>query len=223
MRSWVLSSGLLALCMIGQQTQAAAIIIDHTAVSQVGSIPQATIDKVASDLSFYFSHASVGSNICSGLQSLNTTDSVRYPLDVTSTGGSAAPATVTPGRVYENARGNPGWQAKVDNFATELGTGWGSRGRVVLNKFCYIDPDADFTYYAVSNGNGGGLVAGSVVFALAGQPGALLLLVPGAVLRGLVWQPLTYGFVADSPTGVIFGALAITSDGEGPSLASATS
>ena len=51
------------------------------------------------------------------------------------------------------------------------------------------------------------LVVGSVVFALAGQPGALLLLVPGAVLHGLVWQPLTYGFVADSPMGVIFGAL----------------
>jgi membrane associated rhomboid family serine protease len=52
------------------------------------------------------------------------------------------------------------------------------------------------------------MVIGSVVFALTRDGvGALLLLVPGAVLRGLVWQPLTYGFVESSPMGVIFGAL----------------
>ncbi|HEY1904511.1 MAG TPA: rhomboid family intramembrane serine protease [Myxococcaceae bacterium] len=52
------------------------------------------------------------------------------------------------------------------------------------------------------------LIIGSVVFALARDGiGPLLLLIPGAVLRGFVWQPLSYGFVADSPMGVIFGAL----------------
>jgi membrane associated rhomboid family serine protease len=52
------------------------------------------------------------------------------------------------------------------------------------------------------------LIIGSVVFALARDGiGPLLLLVPGLVLRGFVWQPLSYGFVADSPMGVIFGAL----------------
>ena len=52
------------------------------------------------------------------------------------------------------------------------------------------------------------LIIGSVVFALTRDGiGALLLLVPGGVLRGWVWQPLTYGFVADGPMGVIFGAL----------------
>ncbi|HET9037651.1 MAG TPA: rhomboid family intramembrane serine protease [Myxococcaceae bacterium] len=52
------------------------------------------------------------------------------------------------------------------------------------------------------------LIVGSVVYALARDGiGPLLLLVPGAVLRGYLWQPLTYGFVADSPMGVIFGAL----------------
>ncbi|MGZ5959423.1 MAG: DUF1751 domain-containing protein [Myxococcaceae bacterium] len=52
------------------------------------------------------------------------------------------------------------------------------------------------------------LVGGSVVFALTREGlGALLLLVPGGVLRGWVWQPLTYGFVESSPMGVIFGAL----------------
>jgi len=52
------------------------------------------------------------------------------------------------------------------------------------------------------------LIIGSVVFALARDGiGPLLLLIPGWVLRGFVWQPLSYGFVADSPMGVIFGAL----------------
>lgn len=52
------------------------------------------------------------------------------------------------------------------------------------------------------------LVVGSVLFALTREGmGSLLLLVPGAVLRGWVWQLLTYGFIESSPMGVIFGAL----------------
>src|SRR5262249_47044745 len=52
------------------------------------------------------------------------------------------------------------------------------------------------------------LVVGSVVFALTREGlGALLLLVPGAVLHGFLWQPLTYGFVENTAMGVIFGAL----------------
>lgn len=54
-----------------------------------------------------------------------------------------------------------------------------------------------------------GLVAGSVVFALLRNGlGPALLLAPGDILGRLwLWQPLTYGFVETSPTGVIFGAL----------------
>ena len=52
------------------------------------------------------------------------------------------------------------------------------------------------------------LVVGSVLFALTRDGlGGLLRLIPGAVLRGFVWQPLSYGFVESSPMGVIFGAL----------------
>jgi len=52
------------------------------------------------------------------------------------------------------------------------------------------------------------LVVGSVVFALSREGiGELLRLVPGLVLRGYVWQPLSYAFVESSPMGVIFGAL----------------
>ena len=52
------------------------------------------------------------------------------------------------------------------------------------------------------------LVVGSVVFALGRDGiGQYLRLVPGLVLRGYVWQPLSYAFVEGSPMGVIFGAL----------------
>ena len=52
------------------------------------------------------------------------------------------------------------------------------------------------------------LVVGSVVFALTREGvGGLLRLIPGAVLQGYVWQPLSYTFIEGSPMGVIFGAL----------------
>ena len=52
------------------------------------------------------------------------------------------------------------------------------------------------------------LVVGSVVFALGREGiGQYLRLVPGLVLHGYLWQPLSYAFVEGSPMGVIFGAL----------------
>jgi membrane associated rhomboid family serine protease len=52
------------------------------------------------------------------------------------------------------------------------------------------------------------LVVGSVVFALTREGiGELLRLVPGLVLHGYLWQPLSYAFIETSPMGVIFGAL----------------
>ncbi|HVP61035.1 MAG TPA: DUF1751 domain-containing protein [Myxococcaceae bacterium] len=52
------------------------------------------------------------------------------------------------------------------------------------------------------------LVIGSVFCRLTlDGVGALLLLVPGEVLRGFVWQPFTYAFIETSVSGVIFGAL----------------
>jgi len=54
------------------------------------------------------------------------------------------------------------------------------------------------------------LVVGSVIFALSREGiGELLRLVPGLVLRGYVWQPLSYAFIENSPMGVIFGALIV--------------
>ena len=55
------------------------------------------------------------------------------------------------------------------------------------------------------------LIGGSIVFGLLAHQGlgGLLLLIPGQVLRGWVWQPFTYAFVENSPMGVIFGALIV--------------
>jgi membrane associated rhomboid family serine protease len=59
------------------------------------------------------------------------------------------------------------------------------------------------------------LVVGSVIFALTSQGvGQYLLLSPARVFLGLqLWQPLTYGFIAEGPIGVIFGALILYSIG----------
>ena len=48
------------------------------------------------------------------------------------------------------------------------------------------------------------LIAGSVIFFVSRSD--VLLLVPGAVLSGALWQLITYGFIASDPLGVIFGA-----------------
>ena len=54
------------------------------------------------------------------------------------------------------------------------------------------------------------LIVGSVVFALTRQGfGALLLLFPGAVLRGLVWQPLTYAFLHGDAWHLFFNMLGL--------------
>jgi len=55
------------------------------------------------------------------------------------------------------------------------------------------------------------LIAGSVIFFVSRSD--VLLLVPGAVLSGALWQLITYGFIASDPLGVIFGALVVWSIG----------
>ncbi|HET9158864.1 MAG TPA: DUF1751 domain-containing protein [Myxococcaceae bacterium] len=54
------------------------------------------------------------------------------------------------------------------------------------------------------------LVIGSVVWVLSRDAiGEILRLVPGLVLHGYLWQPLSYAFIEDTAMGVIFGALII--------------
>ena len=58
------------------------------------------------------------------------------------------------------------------------------------------------------------LVVGSVLALASKTLAALLILTPRAVIPGLwLWQPLTYGFVALGPLGIIFGAIILYSMG----------
>jgi hypothetical protein len=75
-----------------------------------------------------FSHASVGGNIWSGLEALASDSAYAFP------------------NWKDNARGNPGWEAKIADFE-----GWvaahANEYDVFQNKFCYIDQEADFATY----------------------------------------------------------------------------
>ncbi len=75
-------------------------------------------------------HASVGSNILSGMNALATSDATRYSL---------------PNWVW-TARGNPGWQEKLTGFATFVAAN-ADHYDVFQMKFCFIDQAADFAAY----------------------------------------------------------------------------
>jgi hypothetical protein len=128
------------------------IIIDHTNWNWYNSQTQEVFDEVA-QLRIFFAHASVGANILQGLNALNSSDPAKYPLvQVSSTG--TPPTTTTKGNIYEYARGNPSWRVKITDFETFLKNGWNSPNLdIVMNKFCYIDQDADWTAYRDSMAN----------------------------------------------------------------------
>jgi hypothetical protein len=129
------------------------IIIDHNFASSMTTAGQGTMDAIAANMNYFFAHASVGGNMISGLANLRASNTARYKLISVSDDGTP-PATTSEGRVYEYSRGNPAWQDKVDGFKTYMTNGWAGKVDIVLNKFCYIDPTADLTYYAISNTNG---------------------------------------------------------------------
>lgn len=109
------------------RAEAQAVVADHTAVDP-GTVPDSAI-AAAADLRLMVRHASVGGNIDDGLDALEMQDG-RYDRSLWSFQG----------------RGNPGWQAKVDDLITQTGLQAASFD-VLTMKFCYIDPDASFTYY----------------------------------------------------------------------------
>lgn len=115
---------------------------------------QATMDAVARR-NWFFAHASVGGNMMSGLQSLHAANPGFFKLIASdSSSADTPPATTQPGFVYGCARGNPGWQPKVDQFVTYVSNGWRSpKVALVANKFCYIDQDAVLSYYLNSMQN----------------------------------------------------------------------
>lgn len=124
------------------------LTLDHSNYRAIESASPATLRKVAA-LRVFFAHASVGGNIVNGLRALHDRDAGRYPLVVQPAG--ERPTRTTPGTFYELDRGNPGASAKITGFARCAAAGWSKPNvDVVLNKFCYIDPDANFEEYTSS-------------------------------------------------------------------------
>jgi MYXO-CTERM domain-containing protein len=107
--------------------RAAGILIDHT-TTDASAIPSSDLDA-ARALTMSFSHASVGANMWGGLGLLKSDDAGRYSF----------PSWI------DVDRGNPGWQAKIDGFETYVADH--ASVQVFLNKLCFIDQDASFTYY----------------------------------------------------------------------------
>jgi hypothetical protein len=117
----------LAFLVSAAPAQGQAIVADHRA-TDLGSIPDAAIANAAS-LRLMVRRASVGGNISSGLDTLQSQDA-KYDRSLWD---------------FQD-RGNPGWEAKVDDFVTEVAL-QASSFDVLTMKFCFIDPDASFTYY----------------------------------------------------------------------------
>ena len=112
-------------------------------------------------LRWFFAHASVGANLVEGITNLHGSNPSFYQIY---TNGAAdtdpyitsypPPANTTNGILYEYMRGNYGWQAKVDSFQTYVSNGWRfPKVNLALNKFCWIDQAADWTYYVNSLSN----------------------------------------------------------------------
>ncbi len=127
MKTRALSLLTLALLGAASAVQAQAIVADHTS-TDLASIPDAAL-PAAANLRLLLRHASVGGNIDSGLDALQT-QNAKYDRS----------------RWTFESRGNPGWQAKVDDLVTQTALRAASFD-VLSMKFCYVDPDASFTYY----------------------------------------------------------------------------
>jgi hypothetical protein len=140
------SAGLAVLTLGVAQLHAANVVVDHTNWNWYVSQSDAVVARVAS-IKVFFAHASVGSNIVSGLASLHSSTPARYPL-VTVGEDGAPPTQTTAGTFYEYARGNPGWASKIALFSQYMGNGWGtSKVDVAMDKFCYIDQGANWQTY----------------------------------------------------------------------------
>lgn len=132
----------------GLAAPAAPILIDHHAVDALATVPDATLAR-ASELNWFFAHASVGENLMDGITDWHTVNPARYPLTQQEYEWPApAPATTVPGVIYNHMWWNPGWREKLDILTTNVSTYWHApRANVVLAKWCYIDWTLDVDAY----------------------------------------------------------------------------
>jgi hypothetical protein len=84
-----------------------------------------------------------------GISDWHRLDPVRYPLQRQEYfGHDAPPPDPQPGFIYDQQRWNPGWQFKINMFDTNVDWYWHApRIQVAINKFCYVDYDADPEVY----------------------------------------------------------------------------
>ena len=148
------------------------LLIGHAALAGATNPPAWKLAKIV-QLRWFFTHASVGGNLVTGLNVLRESDPVRFPLRIYAYDGdngnyafhggvategtegeadyraSASPASTSNGVVYECQRGNPGWENKMTCFSNSVvASGWHApKVQVVLDKFCWIDPAADPAAY----------------------------------------------------------------------------
>jgi hypothetical protein len=148
------------------------LLIGHAALAGATNAPAGTTAKVGL-LRWFFTHASVGGNLVTGLNVLHQENATRYPLQIYGYDGdngdgsyhgavetagsegdadyraSASPTITSNGFIYECMRGNPDWQNKLMCFSNSVvQSGWRfPKVNVAMDKFCWIDPSADPAVY----------------------------------------------------------------------------
>jgi hypothetical protein len=132
-----------------------AQVVNHIDIAKVKSFPQAKMDAIGQQ-KWFFAHASVGGNMISGLNDLHKADAKRFQLTTISVKfekdlhrAENPPASTAAGTVYECGRGNPGWDAKTAIFVNSVQSGGWHDPAVdaVMDKYCYIDENADANVY----------------------------------------------------------------------------
>jgi hypothetical protein len=144
----MLKLSLIISCVLvpGTIAEAQSVQIGYTNSQAVTGYSQSLMNEIG-QLKWYFAHASVGGNMMNGIYDLRTMNSSFYQLQSVSEDGTP-PASTQTGAIYEHNRGNPGWQAKFDQFQICVSNGWRfPLVNLAMNKLCYIDPAANLNYY----------------------------------------------------------------------------
>lgn len=144
------------------------LLIGHAALAAAAD-PAPALAAKTGQLRWFFSHASVGGNLITGMNTLHAANPASFPLRIhnydglngdadyhgaIATSGTSgapdyraapAPGVTTNGVIYECQRGNPDWRNKLAFFSNSVTvSGWRFPGiNVVMDKFCWIDPHAD--------------------------------------------------------------------------------
>ncbi len=167
---------LLLLLLCGAEcARADGGLIGHAEAAAATNLP-ADVTAKLSCLRWFFTHASVGGNIITGMNVLHEGNPARYPLVIYGYDGqngdgdyhgavetegsegsstyraSSLPSTTSNGILYECQRGNPDWSNKITCFSNSvIQSGWRfPKVNVVMDKFCWIDPYADPVQYCAT-------------------------------------------------------------------------